>query len=91
MTMTYQPNRAGVAELLRGGTFRSAVHDLAERIAANVRATEPEATDVVVDDYLTDRTASSVTVRDPRARLWHVRDGLLTRAAASAGVEVRSR
>jgi hypothetical protein len=64
---------------------------LAEQVAAQVRAQLPSDVDVVVDSYRTDRTAASVTIRDPRGRLWQVRDGVLTRAAAGVGLEVTAR
>lgn len=80
----------GIGRLLKSDGVASAVHDLAEQVAANVRGARPEA-DVVVDDYVTDRAASSVTVREPQARGWVVRDGLLIRQAAQAGLEVTER
>lgn len=47
--------------------------------------------EVVVDTYTTDRAAASVTIRDVRGKLWQARDGVLTQAAASAGLEVKAR
>lgn len=89
--MDFELDRRGLATILRSQDVAEAVHQLAEEVATNVRNAEPDANDVVVDDYQTDRAASSVTVRDVRARVWQARDGLLTRAAANAGLEVRSR
>lgn len=89
MTISYRPNSAGVSEVLHQ-MMRPHVHDAAEAIADQVRAERPGA-DVVVDDYTTDRAASSVTIRHPRGRLWAVRDGIFTRAAAARGLEVRTR
>lgn len=89
MTVTYRPDRGGTGEVLRS-TYRAAVHQAAQRIASSVRGSWPGA-DVVVDDYTTDRSASSVTIREPDARMRVVRDGLLIRDAAAAGLEVRSR
>ena len=80
----------GIAQLLKSEPVASAVHVLAEQIAATVRGARPGA-DVVVDDYETDRAASSVTIREPQARAWQVRDGVLTRAAAESGLEVTER
>lgn len=82
---------AGIAQVLKSEPVARAVHQLAQGIAADVRTREPDAEDVVVDDYTTDRAASSVTIRDARGRLWQVRDGILTRAAAGAGLEVTER
>lgn len=81
----------GIGELLRSDGMARVIHDTAERIAGAVR-TQVDAEDgVVVDDYTTDRAASSVTIRDAQGRMWQVRDGVLTRAAASVGLEVTER
>lgn len=80
----------GVLQVLKSSEVADAVEDYARRIAASVTGQQPGA-DVVVDNYTTDRAASSVTIRDARGRLWQVRDGILTRAASSAGLEVKAR
>lgn len=87
----FRRDSAGLGEVLRSPEVRSAVHALAEQIAADVRASHPDADEVVVDDYTTDRAASSVTIKDARGQLWQARDGVLTRAATAAGLEVKQR
>lgn len=82
-------DHGGVAETLKSAGFAAVVRQAADQIAANVRSERPGA-EVVVDTYTTDRAAASVTIRDISGRLWQVRDGILTRAAASAGLDVRS-
>lgn len=82
---------AGIAEILNSPEVRAAVHGLAEQVAANVRAVVDAKDGVVVDDYTTDRAASSVTIRDASGKLWEVRDGVLTRAASSVGLELGRR
>ena len=77
----------GIAEILTSQPLGDAVASYADAIAARIQTEHPDA-EVVVDRYTTDRAAASVTVRDLRARLWQVRDGLLTRAAADVGLEV---
>lgn len=84
----FKPNRAGYLAVLKSPESAAACHKEAQQVRRNVEAIEPDATDVVVDDYRTDRAASSVTVRHPQAKVWAVRDGLWTRAAAAAGLEV---
>lgn len=81
----------GIAALLKSGPFQAAVHQVAEGIASDVRASVEEGVEVVVDDYTTDRAASSVTIKDARGMLWATRDGVLTRGASGAGVEVTER
>lgn len=84
-------DHAGIAGLLKSGPFQAAVHEIAEGIANDVRGQVPEDVEVVVDDYTTDRAASSVTIKDARGMLWQARDGVLTRAAGGSGVEVTER
>lgn len=81
----------GWAEVLNSPEVAKVVHGLAATIASTVRGSLPVGTDVVVDDYRTDRAASSVTIRDARGRLWQVRDGVLTKAAAANGLEVKAK
>lgn len=83
----YKRDSKGLDQILNSTQVAQAVHGLAASVAGNI---DP-ALDVVVDDYTTDRAASSVTVREPTAKLMQIRDGLLTRAAAAAGLEVRER
>jgi hypothetical protein len=87
--MEYRGDRKGTAEILRS-TYRDAVNRAAREIAANVTAQRPGTT-VAVRYYTSDRSAASVTITEPEGRLLQVRDGILTRAAASAGLEVRAR
>jgi hypothetical protein len=82
---------AGIAQVLKSSEVAAAVHELAEQVAGTVRNQAPDAEEVVVDDYTTDRAASSVTIKDARGRLWQARDGILTRAAAAQGLEVKER
>lgn len=81
----------GIAQVLKSAGVAAAVQDLAEQVATQVRNAVPEAEEVVVDSYTTDRAAASVTIKDARGRLWAVRDGVLFRAAASVGLEVTER
>ena len=83
-------DHGGIEEVLKSPPVRAVVDGAAQHIAAAVRGQYPGA-DVVVDSYTTDRAAAAVTIRDARGRLWQVRDGALTRAAASAGLEVTER
>ncbi len=83
----YKRDSKGLDQILNSAQVAQAVHGLAASVAGNI---DPSL-DVVVDDYTTDRAASSVTVREADAKLRQIRDGELTRAAAAAGLEVRER
>ena len=83
----------GIGAVLNSSEVQGLVGSLAESIAASVRTST--SADVVVDRYTAtggrlrgERGAASVTIRNVRGRLWEVRDGVLTRAAASAGLQV---
>ena len=78
--MTFKLNRAGGAEVLK--------HLAADQIHALAHQVATQAGDAaVVDEYTTDRAAASVSVP---AHL-QAKDGVLTKAASAAGLEVRPR
>lgn len=80
----------GIAAMLKSAEWAAAVNEAATAVAGNVTAINGDL-DVAVDEYTTDRAAASVTIRDPEALALQSRDGILTRAAAAAGLEVKSR
>lgn len=86
---TFRLDRAGVAQVLKSPEMRDMVNGLAVRVAGNARSSLP--TDAPVDfrPYTTDRQGATVSIRHRRAMEWQERDGILTRAARSAGLEVR--
>jgi hypothetical protein len=74
----FKLNPKGGEEVLKV-TAAAAVKALTERIGAQAGP------DAVVDTYVTDRAAGSVAVPAHQ----QAKDGVLTRAAAAAGLEVR--
>lgn len=90
MTSDVKRDSEGIARFLKSSELARIIHAATQDVANQVSAAEPDA-EVVVDDYTTDRVAGSVTIRDPRAQEWQARDGILTRAAAAAGLEVTTR
>lgn len=90
MAVTFRRDSKGLADILKSDAVRDVIHAEAEEVASAVRARQRDV-DVVVDDYTTDRAASSVTIRDPLAQEMQARDGILTAAAAAAGLEVRAK
>lgn len=90
-TPSFRLDRKGVSQLLKGDLGRAA-NEAAEALGAQIRADYPDlAADVNVQRYTTDRGAASVMVRDSRARELQVRDGLITKAAAKIGLEVKAK
>lgn len=86
----------GIAEILRSEGIASAVDALAEQIAQNVRGqgftvSSGDPLPVTVDHYTTDRRAASVTINHPAGIGMQAKHGVLTKAAAAAGLEVRAR
>jgi hypothetical protein len=75
---TFRLNRKGGAEVLKE-LSAPLVNDFARRVATAAGE------DAQFDEYTTDRAAASVSVP---AHL-QAKDGVLTRAAAAAGLEVR--
>lgn len=90
MLVDFRLDAAGVREVLKGTELRAAVDSLADQIAGHVRGNVPADVVVSVKAYTTDRGAASITVQDVRAMAWQARDGILTRAASAAGLEVKA-
>lgn len=77
----------GIERLLKSSPVQALTHAAAVRVAANLA---PDL-DVSVDDYTTDRAATSVTITMAKALAAEAKHGHLTRAATAAGLEVRSK
>lgn len=90
MLEDFRLDTAGIREVLKSPELRGAVDDLAGQIADNVRTMLPGDVTVSVRSYTTDRGAASITVQDVRGMAWQARDGILTRAAGSVGLEVKA-
>jgi len=76
----------GFAEMLR--SLSAEVKAAADAIAANVDA---RGKPVEVRTYETDRAAASVSIAHPAGLAIQAKHGALTQAAASVGLEVRSK
>ncbi|MFF5703396.1 hypothetical protein ACFY7H_12945 [Streptomyces sp. NPDC012794] len=90
MLIDWRLNSAGVREILQGSEVRTLIDGLASDVADNVRALVPPGTTIEVRAYTTDRGAATVVVANPQAMAWQARDGILTRAAGFAGLEVKA-
>ncbi|MFG2748011.1 hypothetical protein [Streptomyces xanthophaeus] len=90
MLEKFELDTAGVREVLKGQAVRDMIDGYAEQVADNVKALLPSGVPVEVRKYTTDRGAATVVVADVRGMAWQARDGILTRAAASAGLEVKA-
>ncbi|WP_405061894.1 hypothetical protein OG474_09635 [Kribbella sp. NBC_01505] len=87
---------AGIQAMLRSAEVAAAIHAVAENVADNVRA-DPNILrrgiegEVSVDDYVTDRAATSVTITHPAGLGMEGKHGVLTKAARAAGLEVKAK
>ncbi|MFJ9740816.1 hypothetical protein [Streptomyces sp. NPDC101166] len=90
MLTDFRLNRAGARAILNSPDVRQLVDATAGEVAANVRALLPAGIKVDVASYTTDRSAAAVTIVDVRGMAWQARDGVLTRAAGFARLEVRA-
>lgn len=87
----FKLDRRGVSQLLKGDLGRAAT-DASHKVADQIRADYPDmAADVDVEAYTTDRGAASVMVKNSGARELQVREGLMTKAAAKVGLEVKAK
>ncbi|MFC8009154.1 hypothetical protein [Streptomyces cinereoruber] len=89
MITSFELDYRGVREFLIGDEVRALVDGVAEDVRARVRAKLPPGTRVEIRKYTSDRGAAAVTVADIRGMAWQARDGILTRSAGEAGIEVK--
>ncbi|MEU6768510.1 hypothetical protein ABZ916_39130 [Streptomyces sp. NPDC046853] len=89
MLVSFRLDSAGVREVLRSQEVHQLVNDVAFEVAQNVGVLVPQGTEIEVRSYTTDRGAATVVVADREAMGWQARDGILTRAAGFARLEVR--
>lgn len=78
--MSFELNHRGAEEVLKK-LARDEINSLARKVAGHA------GDDALVDEYTTDRAAASVSVPAEQ----QAKHGTLTRAAAQAGLEVRTR
>jgi hypothetical protein len=76
----------GIREIANSEEMAAMVHEAGERIAH--AAKKDTQSPVVVNDYTTDRKACAVTIADDDGLAMQARDGILTKAAGSIGVDV---
>lgn len=84
-------DHAAIGEIATGGEIRALVAAAAEQIADHVRSEVNPDVPVVVDHYTTDRAAAAVVITDLRGAGLQAKYGVLTRGAATIGVEVTER
>ena len=90
MLEKFELDAAGVREVLKGQGVRDLVDGYAQQVADNVKPLVRPGVPIEVRKYTTDRGAATVVVADVRGMAWQARDGILTRAAAQAGLEVKA-
>lgn len=98
MARNVRLDHSGMAAVAKSAAVRAEVTKLAERVADNVRAqgirVEGEPGDVSlpveVTSYTTDRARSSVTIKHASGQAVQAKHGALTKAAAQAGLDVKS-
>lgn len=83
----FKIDHAGMAEILNSAEVAQAVHAVAEKAAAEARGSatvQRHEAEVVVDDYTTDRAASSVTIAHPGGLGMEAKYGVLSRSVGGA-------
>lgn len=86
-------DHAGLAQALKSAEMAEAVRARADEVAENARgqgltASGGESIPVEVEEYTTDRAAASVTLAHAAGMGMQAKYGVLTKAAAEAGLEV---
>jgi hypothetical protein len=90
MLTSFRLDYRGVRQVLLSDEVRGLIDGKADEVADNLKVLVPAGTPIAVRRYSTDRGAAEVVVADVRAMAWQARDGILTRAAGFAGLEVRA-
>lgn len=86
---TFRMDRKGISQVLKTMT-EAKTAELAEDVAAQIRAGYPDV-EVDVQSFTTDRAVAVVMVKDDRGKELQITEGILTRAAAAVGLEVRAK
>jgi len=86
----FELDSAGVREVLRGQEVRALIDGCAQQVADNVKALVRPGVPIEVRKYTTDRGAATVVVADVRGMAWQAKHGILTRAAAQSGLEIKA-
>ncbi|MFC0314487.1 hypothetical protein ACFQNE_02045 [Gordonia phosphorivorans] len=85
----FRRSHKGIGEILKSPEFAAQMTTMAEQIAAETDV--PDGVDVLVEAYTTDRGAAAVIIADPAGMELQATDGVLTRAAARVGLEVKAK
>jgi hypothetical protein len=83
-------DRKGISQLLKSEAVGRLATEQAEAVAANIRSSHPDVDEVDVQPMTTDRARAVVMVKDPRGMELQITEGILTRAAAAVGLEIKS-
>lgn len=94
-------NRAGIAAIMKGAEMQAAINATAEQVAANLRGQKIKVgalkggdeidLPVTVRSGITDRARATVVIAHPAGMAVQAKHGALTKAAAEAGLEVKSK
>lgn len=101
MMFKFTMSHPGFAEVLKSAGVHAAVEHATESVAANVAdqgltaggPAEESGTAIIgaVEMTTTDRAHGSVTIKHPAGLAMQAKRGVLTKAAAAAGLEVRAK
>lgn len=89
--MSIRLNHAGIAKVLRSAPVHAMVDDLAAELASTVRANPNivrHSAEVIAESYETDRAAAAVLIKHPAGLGIEGKHGVLTSAAAEAGITI---
>ncbi len=93
MALTFKRDSKGLGEVLKSAGVKKVIHSIALETERHIQGQVADA-ETVVDDYVTDRAASSVTLKrgdDKPGKRLEVESGVLSKAAAQAGLQVTLR
>ena len=83
-------DHAGISRILKSDDMDRVIGKPADRIEARVREMVDDDMPVNQVAYTTDRRARSIAIAHPSGVAFQVRHGVMTRAAAAEGLEVKA-
>lgn len=91
MTARFTRDPDGIAKILKSPEVAAAIGELGDEVARNAQSRAGAGSIVDVNRYVTDRAAASVLLLGTNSAARQAKEGILTSAAAEAGLEVTSK
>lgn len=89
-TVSFRLDSKGIGEILKSSDMKKMTDEATIKMGEIVQSQVGDM-EVIIDSYVTDRTAGAVVVADVRGMAAQAENGVLTRAAQQIGAEVTTK